>query len=359
MAALGVSARNSVASAASARLAWVDTAKGVCIILVVMMHSTLGLGRAVGEEGWLHAVVAFAQPFRIPAFFLLAGLFLARTIDAPWRRFLDSKVLHFVYFYLLWTFIQIGFKALPTEGLAALPSEFALALIEPFGTLWFIYLLPMFFVVTKLARHASVWLVLAAAAALNAWSPQSGWLAIDEFAHRYVFFFAGYAFGPLLFAGAAQAQRAPDIAIAGAGAAFGLIAAAVALASGDAEALGKVPGLGLLLGALGAAALIGVAGAFSETMIGKAVRYCGERSIVIYLAFFLPMAAARIALVHSGLIGSQIDVGAASALVTLLAIVIPLALQRIVADGPLRFLFQRPDWAHLRERETRTLQPAS
>jgi len=52
----------------AARLAWVDVAKGLCIILVVMMHSTLGTGEALGGEGFLHTVVEFAKPFRIPDF---------------------------------------------------------------------------------------------------------------------------------------------------------------------------------------------------------------------------------------------------------------------------------------------------
>ena len=43
------------------RLAWVDIAKGICIILVVMMHTTFGLEKATGETGWMHAVVAFSK----------------------------------------------------------------------------------------------------------------------------------------------------------------------------------------------------------------------------------------------------------------------------------------------------------
>ena len=71
----------------SERVDWVDVAKGICIIMVVMMHSTLGVEKAVGETGWLGAVVEFARPFRMPDFFLLAGIFLSRRIDAPWRLY--------------------------------------------------------------------------------------------------------------------------------------------------------------------------------------------------------------------------------------------------------------------------------
>ncbi|HKU07344.1 MAG TPA: acyltransferase, partial [Bradyrhizobium sp.] len=48
---------------AGKRLDWVDYAKGICIVMVVMMHSVLGVEKAVGETGFMHALVAFAKPF--------------------------------------------------------------------------------------------------------------------------------------------------------------------------------------------------------------------------------------------------------------------------------------------------------
>src|SRR5712675_1715353 len=98
------------------RVDWVDYAKGFCIVFVVMMHSTLGVEQAAGHEGWLHTVVAFAKPFRMPDFFLISGLFLAQVIDRDWRTYLDRKVVHFAYFYVLWMTIQFVFKA---PGIAA------------------------------------------------------------------------------------------------------------------------------------------------------------------------------------------------------------------------------------------------
>src|SRR6185312_15668328 len=98
------------------RVDWVDCAKGVCIIMVVMMHSTLGVEDYAGRQGFMHAVVEFARPFRMPDFFLISGLFLARVIDRDWRTYLDRKVVHFAYFYVLWVTIQFAFKA---HGIAA------------------------------------------------------------------------------------------------------------------------------------------------------------------------------------------------------------------------------------------------
>jgi uncharacterized membrane protein YcfT len=93
------------------RFAWVDYAKGICIVLVVMMHSTLGVEQATGESSCMGALLAFAKPFRVPDFFLISGLFLAQVIDRPWRAYLDTRVVHFAYFYAHWVTIQFAFKA--------------------------------------------------------------------------------------------------------------------------------------------------------------------------------------------------------------------------------------------------------
>ena len=105
----------------------------------------------------MNAVVAFAKPFRMPDFFLISGLFLARVIDREWRDYLDKKVVHFAYFYVLWVTIQFAFKAPAVAAEAAdgwfeVLNHYLFSFVEPFGTLWFIYLLPVFFVDRKSTR---------------------------------------------------------------------------------------------------------------------------------------------------------------------------------------------------------------
>ena len=198
------------------RVDWVDYAKGFCIVMVVMMHSTLGVEQAAGREGWMHAVVAFARPFRMPDFFLISGLFLARVIDRDWRDYLDKKVVHFAYFYVLWVTIQFAFKApmfAADVGWRGVGFAYLEAFIEPFGTLWFIYLLPIFFVVVKLTRGMpwiAIWLV---GAALEIVHIDTGWTVIDEFAHRFVYFYSGYVVAPHVFALAARVRRKPLAAL--------------------------------------------------------------------------------------------------------------------------------------------------
>jgi uncharacterized membrane protein YcfT len=335
-----------------ARVDWVDTAKGFCIVMVVMMHSTLGVEAAAGREGWLHAAVEFAKPFRMPDFFLISGLFLARVIDRDWRGYLDRKVAHFAYFYVLWMTIQFAFKApgLAGElGATGVLKFYLESFVEPFGTLWFIYLLPIFFVVTKLARGVPPALMLALGAALEIAPVATGWTIVDEFAGRFVYFYAGYALAPHIFRLAAEAQARPLMALAGL-AAWALVNGIVVIAG-----YASMPVVSLALGIAGAAAVVAVSALLAKIDWLAALRYCGEHTIVIYLAFFLPMAATRSLLIKSGVIA---DIGTMSALVTAAGVVGPLVLFWLVRGTRLAFLFARPERFRLAPRRRVALQAA-
>lgn len=333
------------------RLAWVDIAKGICILLVVMMHSVTGTGEAMGGEGFLHPVVAFAKPFRIPDFFLLSGLFIGRVIDRDWRLFSDRRVVHFAYFYLLWLVIQsvarYG-KIVGDAGPAAFAAHLAHALIEPYSSLWFIYLLAAFSVVTKLLRRAPGILLLAAAALLQIADIRSGSTLIEEFCARYVYFVAGYLFADWIFTLADAARRRIGPALGGL-ALWAAVEAWLALTpTGDAAhpTLASLPFVSLALGAAGALAIVVTAALIARAggPMAEAIRTCGQRSIVIYLAFSLPMAAVREILVRTGIIA---DIGAASLTVMVVAVLLPLLLERLVRGTPLGFLFVRPARFHL------------
>ena len=206
------------ANGTSDRVDWVDYAKGICIVMVVMMHSVLGVELAARETGFMHAVVMFAKPFRMPDFFLISGLFLPLVIDRNWRTYLDRKFVHFAYFYVLWVTIQFGFKApgfAAEQGWAHVGVEYLESFIEPFGTLWFIYLLPIFFVVIKLTRNLSPILVWAIAAALESAHVVTGWTVIDEFCARFVYFYSGYLFATQVFALSDRARARPALALCG------------------------------------------------------------------------------------------------------------------------------------------------
>ncbi|WFU41630.1 acyltransferase family protein [Bradyrhizobium sp. CB82] len=319
------------------RVDWVDYAKGICIVMVVMMHSVLGVELAAGEPGFMHGLVAFAKPFRMPDFFLISGLFLPLVIDRDWRTYLDRKVVHFAYFYVLWVTIQFGFKA-PAfaaetswrdAGLLYLES-----LIEPFGTLWFIYLLPIFFVVTKLTRRIPPLAIWLAAALLETARIATGWTAIDEFCARFVYFYSGYLFADYVFALSDRARRHPAAALATLGA-WALVDAGL-VAHGASE----WPMVSLLLGLSGACAIATMGTLLAHVRRLNFLRFCGQHSIVIYLAFFLPMATTRTLLLRTGVVP---NIGMMSLIVTVVGIIGALLIWQAALRLHAHFLFERPD----------------
>jgi uncharacterized membrane protein YcfT len=177
----------------------------------------------------------------------------------------------------------------------------------------------------------------------------TGWIVIDEFAARFVYFYSGYVFAAHIF-------RFAEVASNGGWLAAGYLAVwavvnGVAVFSGVSE----IPGLGLALGFAGAVAVVTFATVLARTHWMEAIRYCGQHSIVIYLAFFLPMAASRTVLLKVGIIE---DVGVISLIVTTAGVIVPLLMFWAVRRTPLRFLFERPEWTHIDVPRRRALVPA-
>ncbi|MCP5002035.1 MAG: acyltransferase family protein [Hyphomicrobiales bacterium] len=348
----------------SGRVEWVDYLKGFCILLVVMLHSVEGVEKAVGHVGWMHIFVEVSQPMRMPAFFLASGLFFMRSVDKPLSRFLDGKILHFAYFYVLWLTIQFAFKApgmASESGLVAPLGNYLLAFVQPFGTLWFIYILPVFFIVTRAVRHIQPVNILAAAMLLQILPIHTGSMIIDQFASYYVWFYGGYAFSERVFRLAENAYNSPlffftatmAIVVATWLAAtwtFPLPAlpgwAAIGADKPD-IAFSMLPGISLVFGLGGIVALVSMSVLLANLRLGEFIRWCGAHSIVIYLAFFLPMAVTRIALLKLGIVP---DIGTMSLLVWIAAVTGPIVLFRLVQKtGYGVFLFERPKWARLEQ----------
>jgi uncharacterized membrane protein YcfT len=335
------------------RVDWVDYAKGICIVMVVMMHSVLGVELAAGQDGFMHVVVMFAKPFRMPDFFLISGLFLPLVINRDWRVYLDRKVMHFAYFYVLWVTIQFGFKApafAAEAGWAHVGFEYLMSFIDPFGTLWFIYLLPIFFVVIKLTRNISPILVWSVAALLESAHIATGWTVIDEFAARFVYIYSGYLFADYVFALSDRARARPMLA---------LVALALwAITNAGCVILGisEWPVISLLLGLSGACAIITIGTLLARMQWLNFLRFCGQHSIVIYLAFFLPMASTRTLLLKTGIIH---DIGLVSVIVTVIGVAGSLLIWRAALWAHANFLFERPDAFWIAPRKTGSVLQAA
>ena len=106
--------------------------------------------------------------------------------------------------------------------------------------------LPIFFVVVKATRRVPWWIVWLAGAALEMAPIATGWVVIDEFASRFVYFYSGYAFAPLIFRLADAALDRPALAVGYLGV-WSVVNGVAVFTSGDAQgAVDLVPfGLGV------------------------------------------------------------------------------------------------------------------
>lgn len=321
------------------RIDWVDYAKGLCIILVVMMHAVLDYQNDVGATGWLDPIVAFAKPFRMPDFFLIAGLFLSRTIHKSQIDYLDRKGVHFAYFYILWLFIQSLFfdgGLIVTDPLAYL-TKYAAGLVDPFTTLWFVHMLAVFYLVTWALRAVPKWIVFIAALMVQvAFSMDlihTSFTQFDKFCAYFVYFYVGYAASGLVFAAVDWLSARPRLACAG------LFVWALANTAAVRFGWATLPGVSFAAGIAGAAALMAIGGLMARDQIGGWVRYAGQNSIVIYLTFFIPVKVLQLVFAQTGIIP---DVGAATAIILAAGVAAPLIGHWLIKDTPLNFLYQRP-----------------
>lgn len=321
------------------RIAWLDCAKGLCIIFVVMLYATGLVERTAGSSGWLDAVEDFVSPFRMPDFFLLSGLLLARVIGRDWRTYLDRKVVHFAWFYAVWLTVLFLYEAREAlhDDWREVGMDYLEAYVHPFSMLWFIYMLPVFFVLTKAIRRAPAVLVLACAAALQIAQFDSGIKVFDKLAEYYVYFYAGFVAAPLLI-------RLADLACAKRRTAWiALLAWGLANAHAVSSGYADLPVVSLALALCGATAVVALCALICRLPASRPLAYCGEHSIVIYLAFLVPMELTR--KIAAEAVG---DPGTLALVSTAGGALGALALYRLVRRTRMRFLFERPGWFSLR-----------
>lgn len=328
-------------AARTGRIDWVDYSKGICMILVVMMHTVINYEFLAGSEGWLRPVVDFAQPFRMPDFFLIAGLFLHRSINSDAVSYYDRKVVHFAYFYTLWLIILLPLKELGlfVSDPVGFGQAFLVAFIEPVNALWFLHMLAIFYVVTRLARQMPVWAMLIIGLAMNtvyqAGFVESDWSVINRFMDRFIYFYVGYAGAGLIFKGADFVRPYTKAMI------IGLLIWGVTNWYFAELDLHHVPLIAPIFGLIGAMAVCVLGVLMAKHNVGNAIRYVGQNSIVVYLTFYIPMKITEKVIDRIGdPLGS---VGLSTAIILIVAIASPLIFERMIRNTPLNFLYVRPE----------------
>lgn len=153
--------------ATTQRLAWVDVAKGACIVLVVLVHvTTKHLARLDDANHGIQAdwitIGRWLRPIRMPLFFLLSGLLSASAFatrpDKVRQRIVRSAELYVIWLVVHTVAIDLYFH--PNAATTTVDG-FLHALLLPTGSLWYLWALPVY--MAALAVIPKRWRLLALA----------------------------------------------------------------------------------------------------------------------------------------------------------------------------------------------------
>jgi len=125
------------------RLAWIDQAKAIGIVLVVVGHVNRGLVSAslLPANGWHADLDRFIYAFHMPLFFVLGGYVAPRGVQRGVGPQLVRCLKTIAYPYFVWATIQQGLVLLLsrwTDSGASL-GEIAQLPVQPVMQFWFLY----------------------------------------------------------------------------------------------------------------------------------------------------------------------------------------------------------------------------
>jgi uncharacterized membrane protein YcfT len=199
------------------RFAWIDYARGICIILVVFRHCFEGLTNAnlpTGDFTFLKIMNISLFSFRMPLFFLISGIFISQTLIKKSFKKYTNRFKIILYPLLVWGCIQITLQLIFSDYVNAdrQPIDYLNLIIRPRKIEQFWYLNTLFMVGIVYAFFKSVlrfklWhLMITAIVAYSAAAvfyvihskysshPSIEFIAysfLPDFLHFYIYFFIG------------------------------------------------------------------------------------------------------------------------------------------------------------------------
>ena len=133
----------------NSRYAWIDYAKGICIILVTFRHVQEGLHEA--GTAYAYPALKFADvfffSFRMPLFFIVSGIFLGGTLRKnSVTQYISGRFRTLVWPLLLWGCIQITLQLIFKKyvNVDRIPFDYVNLLIKPRAIEQFWYLHTLF-----------------------------------------------------------------------------------------------------------------------------------------------------------------------------------------------------------------------
>lgn len=287
------------------RLDWIDHARGLGILLVVVGHVLGGLPPAgvLAHSSAAQLALAAIYAFHMPLFFFLSGLFADAGAGglAGLRGVVGRKVRTIAYPYVLWSVLQTlaHVAAAPVANQRLDAADLLRIAYVPVMQFWFLYALFVIAVLHAAGRAArlSARSLTAGALLLYAWAHLVGlgpWGVAYSVANHLPYYALGAVLGdPLRVAGATPLGRGRG--------ALGLAAVALAgagVAGAAVAGLTASPWSGPLVACLGIAATLAAARLTAGVTRLGVLAHWGRQSLPIYVAHTAAAAAWRTVLLR-------------------------------------------------------------
>ncbi|WOF22327.1 acyltransferase family protein [Microbacterium betulae] len=337
------------------RIVWIDAARGVCVLAVVLMHTTLSAylghlapGSSTGFWTWF---IDAMTPFRIPGLAMLSGLLLARRIRAGWTdRSVRASVASSYWLYAVWLLAFALFAGLVGSYVWTGPigtgdgvrwDAYLNQLVVPRTLLWYVFALAVWTALLTTLRRVDPALVLVVLAVVSVCSHYVPVLDDnDQYRNvlRYALFFAIGVYGSSWLRDRVGARHLPLIVGA---LAISLTTGLVILGGGGdphVEAVLSVP-----RDAASAVLLLCVTAVVCQARpVGAALAWVGRRTLPVYVLHGILLEALSYIPHWSLVIDRTVVRSLAPLLVTIAIAVVSIALHELVMRTPARVVFELP-----------------
>lgn len=147
------------------RLLWMDTLRGLSILLVVMLHNSYSLAGGASHIGSISDFInTNVIPMRMEIMFFLSGIFVNRSLQKGKKAYLSGKLRNILYPFLIWVVIY-GALRIIFSGMVnnpASPLSVIYTQLTGGGDItWFLWTLMVFFLFIVPLRKMNVFVVIA------------------------------------------------------------------------------------------------------------------------------------------------------------------------------------------------------
>lgn len=258
--------------AQAGRQTWMDFVRGICIVLVILLHAMAALEAQWGlaAPAWIENFNLAFAPFRMTTLMFLSGMLLVKSLSKDVGPYITGKLS-----LIFWPFIFWSLLVLAAEQRFTLEYIVKLPISAP-TVLWYLWFICAYYILALVIHRRAIPFMAVAVVALVASLFLPDFLRMSRFAYLFFFFLLG-----------ASVHRFPD-AVLRSGWAVAL--AAIATLAG---VYLSVSGVRLNYAAEFAWAPVGLvvlilnfSRHYRANLLSPAIEFIGRNSIVYYCVHF-------------------------------------------------------------------------